>query len=101
MQHPDEVEIHHNSGEKTELDRKAASPSASASNNLLDSFAALPVGWDSYGGLPVKPRAIEKAKELLAVLPAGNWQVVPGSGGDVQLELSEGGFDIEILIEAI
>lgn len=68
--------------------------------DLLDSFAGLPDNWDSYGGVATDKRAIAKAKELLSVLPGGPWQAVPGPGGDLQLELHSGGFDIEILIEA-
>jgi hypothetical protein len=67
----------------------------------LDSFADLPFGWDGYRGLSVKPRSIEKAKEFLSILPAGNWQAVPGSDGSLQLELHEADCDIEIYIDVV
>lgn len=55
--------------------------------------------WDSYGARKIDPRAIERAILLLDSLP-GNWQPVPCSDGGVQLEMHEGGFDIEITISA-
>ena len=69
--------------------------------DLLDSFAGLPNNWDFDGGRATDPRAIAKAKELLAVLPGYPWQASPGSGGQVQLSLYTKDCDIEIFIEAV
>ena len=66
----------------------------------LDSFLSLKKGWDSYGGLPPNPKAIEKAKELLSLLPDWQWRAVPVSDGSVQLEMHNNGYRIDILIEA-
>ena len=68
---------------------------------VLDSFLDLKTGWDSYDGIPIKPKAIAKAKELLDVLPDWKWQAVPCADGSVQLEMHNSGFDIEILIESV
>ena len=67
----------------------------------LDSLAKLSLGWDGYMGLPVKKQVIEKAKDLLLSLPDFNWHAVPGSGGDLQIEMHEQGFDIEINIDCV
>ena len=67
---------------------------------VLDSFLSLQKGWDSYGGLPIEPKAIAKAKEMLALLPDWQWQAVPVSDGSVQLEMHNNGYRIDILIEA-
>ena len=69
--------------------------------NVLDSFLSLQNGWDSYGGLPIEPKAIAKAKEMLALLPDWQWQAVPGNNGSVQLEMHNNGYRIEISIETV
>lgn len=68
---------------------------------LLNSFLSLQKGWDSYGGLPIEPKAIAKAKEMLSLLPDWQWQAVPVSDGSVQLEMHNNGYRIDILIEAV
>ena len=55
---------------------------------------------ESFANINVDRRAINKAKELLAVLPGYPWQVVPGYDGDLQIELHTEAFDIEIHIQA-
>jgi len=70
-------------------------------NNLLDTFTNLPNNWDSYGGIATSPKAVNKAKELLEILPDYYWQVVPSPDGGVQIEMAEQGYDIEILIYAV
>ena len=57
-------------------------------------------GWDSYGAAPIDPRAVDRAILMLDSL-AGGWVPVPSCDGGVQLELHEGGFDIEIMIRAV
>jgi len=52
--------------------------------------------WDSYGAKMIDRAAIAKAQELLPTLLRGDWWAVPCNDGSVQLELHEGGFDIEI-----
>ena len=68
---------------------------------VLDSFLSLQKGWDSYGGVPIHPKAIAKAKELLSLLPDWQWQAVPCSDGSVQLEMHNSGYHIEILIDDV
>lgn len=63
----------------------------------LQHMKNLEPNWDSYGGKRIDPRAIDRAILMLDSLQ-GNWQPVPCSDGGVQLELHEGGFDIEIMI---
>ena len=55
---------------------------------------------ESLSGIGVDRRAIEKAKEIVAVLHGDPWQVVPGYDGDLQIELHTKEFDIEIHIQA-
>lgn len=65
----------------------------------LASFRHLAIGWDSYGAKMIDREAIAAAQQLvLRGLPAGDWQAVPGPDGSVQLELHEGGIDIEICV---
>lgn len=65
----------------------------------LAAFRHLPPGWDSYGGEMIDRAAITAAQQLLLRgLPSGKWIAVPCSNGDVQLELHEGGIDIEIRV---
>jgi len=71
-----------------------------ASVASLRQMAHLEKGWDSYGARPIDQRAIDRAVLMLDSLQ-GNWQAVPCSDGSVQLELHEGGFDIEITISAV
>jgi hypothetical protein len=56
--------------------------------------------WDSYGAKPIDPRAVDRAILMLDSLP-GDWHPVPMSDGGVQLELHEGGFDIEVTISTV
>jgi hypothetical protein len=56
--------------------------------------------WDSYGAKPLDKAVIAKAREVwIRVMVYGErWHAVPMSDGGVQLELHEGGWDIEIQI---
>jgi hypothetical protein len=63
-------------------------------------MADLEQNWDSYGAVPIDPRAIARAILMLDSLQ-GDWTPVPMSDGGVQLELHSGGFDIEIQIRAV
>jgi hypothetical protein len=65
----------------------------------LRGFLSMPANWDSYGAARIDPLTVARAVLLLDSL-AGGWQPVPLSDGGVQLELHEGGFDIEITIRA-
>jgi hypothetical protein len=64
----------------------------------LQTFRGLNRDWDSYGAEPIEPRCIEKAKELIVVLPAGYWPI-PKVDGGVALERHVDGFDITIEID--
>ena len=68
-------------------------------NNTLDAFIDLSENWDSYSASKINPANIDKAKELLKSLPDWNWQAVPCTNGEVQLEMHQDGFDIEIYID--
>ena len=63
----------------------------------LDAMAALKENWDSYGGKPISPVAIEWAKAVLYRLGPG-WIPVPCSDGGVQLEWHAEGVDMEMTI---
>ena len=72
-------------------------PVAQAMSEIMN----LPVNWDSYGALSVRPTAIHAALELLfeimqADTPAPT--VVPTVQGGVQLEWHTHGIDLEIEI---
>jgi len=54
-------------------------------------LAALPENWDTYGGAPIDPRAIQAAKEWLAAA-----QVVPCSDGGMQIEWHHLDADVEV-----
>lgn len=67
----------------------------------LFTLAALPEGWDSYGGLPMDWRAGNLAAEIARKLiqyghPTPH--LVPCSNGGVQLEWASGGTQYEIRI---
>ncbi|MEP2877960.1 MAG: hypothetical protein ABJL55_05345 [Roseibium sp.] len=61
----------------------------------------LPKGWDGYRGVPVKPQnawfALDLIKSLCA-LGVSKPHVVPGSGGEVQLEWHTKEQDVELLV---
>lgn len=65
----------------------------------LNDMLKLETNWDSYGALPVDPKCVEKAKEIIFKGLGGRWDAVPGNDGSVQLEQHCDGFDIEIHIE--
>ena len=62
----------------------------------LDDMYKLKDNWDSYGGKPIEPKAIEIAKIIMAVLT--DFQAVPGGDGGIQLERHKDGESIEIEI---
>jgi hypothetical protein len=61
----------------------------------LEHFATLKADWDSYGALPIDPRAIECARRLLAVM-SHEPQMVPTTRGGVQFEWHRDGIDVEL-----
>lgn len=63
----------------------------------FEKLRELKEGWDSYGGKPIDPACIAKAKDLYFQM-YGDWSVVPCSDGSVQLEQHKDGLDIEVLI---
>lgn len=65
-----------------------------AARAFLDTIAALPQNWDSYGARPVDPRAIALAR-IMTIRPAS---IVPTSGGGIQLEWHEDGLHAEVVI---
>lgn len=69
-----------------------------AAKERLESFRKLEHGWDSYGAVPIDPRAIIAAVELLVDL-GGGWTPVPCSDGSVQLEKVVNSCEVEILIQ--
>jgi len=64
----------------------------------IQSFRNLKHNWDSYGAAPISQNTISKAIEYLSDLSDDEWSVVPVCDGSIQFELSQDGFDIEILI---
>lgn len=66
----------------------------------LDSFKDLKENWDSYGGRPISPKAIDCAKAMLFRLGPG-WQPVPMSDGGVLLEGMQMYCDVMIEISSI
>jgi hypothetical protein len=55
----------------------------------LNELCALPVGWDGYGGLPVKYEVASFASQIVTTICSRFEtppQVVPGTNGDLQLE---------------
>ena len=64
----------------------------------IQSFSNLKHNWDSYGAVPISKKVINKAIQYLPHLSNDEWSVVPVCDGSIQFELSQDGFDIEILI---
>ncbi len=64
---------------------------------LIAKLESMPTesGWDSYGGSPTTDAAKDVARIMLAP-PC----IVPTNSGGIQLEWHQGGWDIEIVIEA-
>lgn len=68
----------------------------------LQKLTALGANWDSYGAVPIDRKNVIRALELLGdvmhfdTLPP---QVVPTSGGGIQLEWHVNGVNLEIEIE--
>ncbi len=65
----------------------------------LAELVRLPVGWDGYTGVPVKAENARFAMDLLSVtcpdaMPAP--EIVPGPGGDLQVEWHNETVDIEL-----
>jgi hypothetical protein len=60
-----------------------------AVQDRLDRLVKLPRGWDGYGGHPVRFENAHFALQLLTSIWPGNMpapQIVPGAGGDLQIE---------------
>lgn len=57
--------------------------------NRLDELLRLPVGWDGYGGGPIKSETAFFAMNMLQAICPGDMdapQLVPGPSGDLQVE---------------
>jgi len=66
-------------------------------------YLALPEGWDSYKGRPIRPETGMFAIQLLNDLMKSNTptpQVVPVSTGGIQFEWHLAGYDLEIYVAA-
>ena len=62
----------------------------------IDKMADLKENWDSYGAVPIDPRAIAEAKRVQSVLT--EYDAVPCPDGGVQLERHTHGYSVEIEI---
>jgi hypothetical protein len=65
----------------------------------LQALSMLPPGWDSYGGLPLRPEAREMAARVLDKLqtrPMPVPNVALGSEGNVHLEWRSTGRELEV-----
>jgi hypothetical protein len=65
----------------------------------LQALSVLPKGWDSYGGLPLRPEAREMAARVLDELQARPMpvpNVALGSEGNVHLEWRSTGRELEV-----
>jgi hypothetical protein len=65
----------------------------------LNNLRNLEPNWDTYGAPAIAPESIDTAIRLARFLPDHAMpepSVVPTSGGGVQLEWHQGGFDIEV-----
>ena len=65
---------------------------------VIAEFESLDINWDSYGASKINKYCIDAAISISETLPPGDWFAVPTPSGGVQIELSEGGIDVEILI---
>ena len=69
----------------------------------LNELVALPVGWDGYAGRPVSFHNAHFALSMLNTIcppDAPAPQIVPGSGGDLQIEWHSHVEDIELHVHA-
>lgn len=69
----------------------------------LDEFVALPRGWDGYSGRPVSFSIANFAVKVLEAVcgpDSPQPQIVPGGGGDLQLEWHLPGGDLELHVRA-
>lgn len=69
----------------------------------FEQMLSLPMGWDSYDGLPTSLASVEKALYFLARVAEPQTSpptVVPLSGGGVQLVWHENGVDVEATFTA-
>ena len=67
-------------------------------NQTIDKLKNLEPGWDGYKGKPVTENAAILAKKAAEALyhDFGDPQVVPGPGGDLQLEWHKETFTMEV-----
>lgn len=75
------------------------SPWAREIEEKLNQLTALPRGWDGYNGQPVSYSCAKFAANLMESLFVGGVpapQLVPGSGGAIQLEWHLNQYDVEI-----
>jgi hypothetical protein len=65
----------------------------------LKELCELETNWNGYGAGPVSTTAaflaLDIAELLEEIFPVG-WQAVPGTDGDIQLEIHNKGMDLEI-----
>jgi hypothetical protein len=65
----------------------------------LKELCELKTNWNGYGAGPVSATAaflaLDIAELLEGIFPVG-WQAVPGTDGDIQLEIHNKGMDLEI-----
>ncbi len=62
----------------------------------LEELQNLPIGWDGYQGVAVKPEVATLAFTICETANLGVPSCVPGADGSLQLEWHRGGLDIEI-----
>jgi len=79
-------------------DCKIVSEQIKPINEVLESFAELPEGWNGYTGAAPNNETIAKAKEIASLLSEYSWQAVPGEDGSIQLECHTADYDIEIYV---
>jgi hypothetical protein len=67
----------------------------------LKELCELETNWNGYGAGPVNALAaslaLDIAEQLDGIFPVG-WQAVPGTDGDIQLEIHNKGMDLEIYL---
>jgi len=62
----------------------------------IDDMRKLEDNWDSYGAVPINPKAIEIANRIKSVLT--EFDAVPCPDGGVQLERHANGYSVEVEI---
>ena len=65
----------------------------------IDDMHKLENNWDSYGAVPINPKAIEIAKRIKSVLI--EFDAIPCPDGGVQLEKHLHGYSVEVEISIL